>query len=132
MSKIPNFDPTQLPYWNIYEKEGKASTIQAGGTLAGEFTAGLSGGQRKLLLFEIICQRTAQQSDLLLIFDEAFCGVTDDFVPFIIGRLKQLRKKHNIVVRETSTNHTVSLRLKHDSKPSSLLMSRFVDTASDK
>ena len=47
---IPNFDETELPYWVIYVKENKTSTIQVGGTMAGEFTAGLSGGQRKLLL----------------------------------------------------------------------------------
>ena len=57
VSHIPNFDPTQLPYWHIYETEGTADTICVGGTLAGEFTAGLSGGQRKLLLFELLCQR---------------------------------------------------------------------------
>ena len=46
-----------MPYWHIYETEGTADTICLGGTLAGEFTAGLSGGQRKLLLFELLCQR---------------------------------------------------------------------------
>jgi hypothetical protein len=44
VSKIPNFDPTALPYWEIYEREGKTAKIQVGGTMAGEFTAGLSGG----------------------------------------------------------------------------------------
>ena len=58
MTDIPNFDPTQLPFWDIYEREKTAATIQVGGTLGGEFTAGLSGGQRKLLLFELIYQRT--------------------------------------------------------------------------
>jgi hypothetical protein len=48
---MPNFDPLQLPYWNTYKCEGKADTIKVGGTMAGEFTVGLSGGQRKLLLF---------------------------------------------------------------------------------
>jgi hypothetical protein len=38
VSKIPNFDPTKLPYWDIYEKEGKAESIKVGGTMAGEFT----------------------------------------------------------------------------------------------
>lgn len=98
VSKIPNFDPTRLPYWDIYVREGKASTIKVGGTMAGEFTAGLSGGQRKLLLFELICQRTASQSDLLIALDEPFAGVTDDFVPFIVERLDEMRKKHNIVL----------------------------------
>jgi hypothetical protein len=54
VTSIPNFDPTRLPYWEIYEKEGTAAKIKVGGTMAGEFTAGLSGGQRKLLLFELI------------------------------------------------------------------------------
>jgi ABC-type nitrate/sulfonate/bicarbonate transport system ATPase subunit len=76
VSKIPNFDPTSLPFWKIYEHEGKAGIIQVGGTMAGEFTAGLSGGQRKLLLFELIYQRTMNQKQLLLVFDEPFAGVT--------------------------------------------------------
>jgi len=98
VSKIPNFDPTGLPYWGIYEKEGSASTIKVGGTMAGEFTAGLSGGQRKLLLFELVYQRFQSQSDLLLVLDEPFAGVTDDFVPFIVDRLNKLREHHNILL----------------------------------
>ena len=74
VSKIPKFDPTKLPYWDIYVNENKASTIKVGGTMAGEFTAGLSGGQRKLLLFELIYQRTKSQMNLLLILDEPFAG----------------------------------------------------------
>jgi len=57
VSKIPKFDPTRLPYWDIYEKEGAALTIKIGGMMAGEFTAGLSGGQQKLLFFEIVTQQ---------------------------------------------------------------------------
>jgi hypothetical protein len=38
VSKIPNFDPTKLPFWDIYEREGTAATIKVGGTMAGEFT----------------------------------------------------------------------------------------------
>jgi GTPase SAR1 family protein len=38
VNKIPNFDPTKLPFWDVYEREGTASTIQVGGTMAGEFT----------------------------------------------------------------------------------------------
>ena len=62
------------------------------------FAAGLSGGQRKLLLFELIYQRTANQSDLLLVLDEPFAGVTDDFVPWIVDRLNKMSKNHNIVL----------------------------------
>jgi hypothetical protein len=98
VSKIPNFDPTDLPFWEIYENEGVADHIKAGGTLAGKFTQGLSGGQRKLLLFELVCQRTRNQKDLLIALDEPFSGVTDDFVPFIKDRLHDLKKKHNIVL----------------------------------
>jgi len=68
--------------------------------MAGEFTAGLSGGQRKLLLFELIYQRTLKenQSDLLIVLDEPFCGVTDDFVPFILQRLTDMKKRHNVLL----------------------------------
>lgn len=97
-SRIPNFDPTRLPYWDIYQREGTAEAIKVGGTMAGQFTAGLSGGQRKLLLFELICQRTAGQSELLIVLDEPFAGVTDDFVPFIVERLNEMRKKHNVLL----------------------------------
>jgi hypothetical protein len=37
VSKIPEYDPTGLPFWNIYIKEGKSRTIRVGGTLAGNF-----------------------------------------------------------------------------------------------
>jgi hypothetical protein len=135
VTKIPNFYPSRLPYWNVYVQEATAATV--GGTMAGQFTgmyapsllhqyssrpnavgnfsirvltsflllppmlthtAGLSGGQRKLLLFELICQRTTNHSNLLLVFDEPFAGVTDDFVPFIVQRLNALRSKHNVLL----------------------------------
>ena len=76
VSAIPNFDPTKLPYWDIYMTEKKAHNIIVGGTIAGQFMAGLSGGQRKLLLFELIFQRTLQQDNLLIVLDEPFAGVT--------------------------------------------------------
>jgi len=94
--KIPRFDPTALPYWNIYVKENPKILI--GGTMAGEFTAGLSGGQRKLLLFELIFQRIKDSKDLLICLDEPFAGVTDDFVPFIVDRLNKMRETHNILL----------------------------------
>jgi len=95
---IPNFDPTQLPYWDIYQREGTADKIKIGGTMAGEFTAGLSGGQRKLMMFELVRQRVAAQTDLLICLDEPFAGVTDDFVPYMVKRLNEMREKHNIVL----------------------------------
>jgi hypothetical protein len=98
VTKIPSFDPTVLPFWDIYEREGTADGIKVGGTMAGEFTSGLSGGQRKLLLFELIHQRTKNQSELLIVLDEPFAGVTDDFVPFIVDRLNEMRKTHNILL----------------------------------
>lgn len=108
VSQIPNFNPTELPFWDIYEREEKDTSIKVGGTMAGEFTAGLSGGQRKLLLFELIYQRTANQSDLLLVFDEPFAGVTDDFVPWIVSRLNEMRKKHNILL--VTNDHVDALK----------------------
>jgi ABC-type nitrate/sulfonate/bicarbonate transport system ATPase subunit len=108
VSKIPNFDPTQLPFWDIYVQEGKADTIPVGGTMAGTFTPGLSGGQRKLLLFELIYQRTAAQRDLLLVLDEPFAGVTDDFVPWIIARLQLMNQRHNILL--VTNDHVETLK----------------------
>ena len=98
VANIPSFDPAQLPYWNIICKEGREKTITIGGTIAGRFMAGLSGGQRKLLLFELIYQRTKDQSGLLIALDEPFAGVTDEFVPFIVERLIRMREKHNLIV----------------------------------
>lgn len=66
--------------------------------MAGEFTAGLSGGQRKMLMFEMIYQRTLKQEDLLIVLDEPFAGVTDDFVPYIVERLDKMRQQHNILL----------------------------------
>jgi ABC-type lipoprotein export system ATPase subunit len=114
VSKIPHFDPAGLPYWDIYEREGKAASIQVGGTMAGEFTAGLSGGQRKLLLFELIFQRTEAQSDLLIVLDEPFAGVTDDFVPFIVKRLNQMREHHNLLI--VTNDHVETLTKLADNK----------------
>ena len=98
VTSIPIFDPTKLPYWETYQHEGVADTILVGGSLAGKFTAGLSGGQRKILLFELIYQRTLHQRDLLICLDEPFSGVTDDFVPFIQDRLEKMRQRHNILL----------------------------------
>eukprot|EP00977_Amphora_coffeiformis_P013134 scaffold3396_cov176-Amphora_coffeaeformis.AAC.7 len=109
VSKIPHFDPTQLPFWDTYVREGNADTVAAGGTMAGKFTAGLSGGQRKLLLFELVVQRVAQQSNNLLIcLDEPFAGVTDDFVPFVVQRLETLRKRHTILL--VTNDHVEALK----------------------
>jgi ABC-type lipoprotein export system ATPase subunit len=110
VSKIPNFDPTRLPYWSLYTSKDNESynpKIKIGGTMAGEFTAGLSGGQRKMMLFELVCQRTQAQSDLLICLDEPFAGVTDDFVPWIIERLNELRKKHNVLL--VTNDHVAAL-----------------------
>jgi hypothetical protein len=83
-----------------------------GGTIAGQFMAGLSGGQRKLLLFELIFQRTANQESLLIVLDEPFAGVTDDFIPFIVKRLNEMRKKHNILL--VTNDHVDTLKAMAD------------------
>ena len=74
--------------------------------------AGLSGGQRKILLFELISQRTVLQENLLIILDEPFAGVTDDFVPFIVGRLNEMRVKHNVLL--VTNDHVETLKLMAD------------------
>jgi hypothetical protein len=82
-------------YWYVWQQTGKKCRTTLDPRLALTvpiavcFTAGINGGQRKLLLFELICQRTADQSNLLLVFDEPFACVTDDFVPFIVDRLNE-------------------------------------------
>jgi len=108
VTAIPNFDPTKLPYWETYVREKKDKSIIVGGTIAGQFMAGLSGGQRKLLLFELIFQRTANQDSLLIVLDEPFAGVTDDFIPFIVKRLNEMRKKHNILL--VTNDHVDTLK----------------------
>jgi hypothetical protein len=109
ITHIPHFDPTKLPFWDIYVNEGTSSDIVAGGTMAGQFTAGLSGGQRKILLFELIVQRASQSGQqLLIVLDEPFAGVTDDFVPWIVKRLDYLRnQQHNIVL--VTNDHVYTL-----------------------
>jgi len=124
VKKIPRFDPTQLPYWKLYsDKELKESGgkknesynpgVKIGGTMAGEFTAGLSGGQRKMMLFELVRQRVSAQSDLLIVLDEPFAGVTDDFVPYIMERLDEMRIKHNILL--VTNDHVAALTKMADS-----------------
>lgn len=92
----------------MYVKKKMDKSIIVGGTIAGQFMAGLSGGQRKLLLFELIFQRTAAQENLLIVLDEPFAGVTDDFVPFIVGRLNEMRKNHNILL--VTNDHVETLK----------------------
>jgi len=126
VKNIPKFDPHQLPYWNLYSDkvlkeaaaEGKKNEsynpgVMIGGTMAGEFTAGLSGGQRKMMLFELVRQRTSTQSELLIVLDEPFAGVTDDFVPYIMERLDEMRLKHNILL--VTNDHVAALTKMADS-----------------
>ncbi|KAL7563047.1 hypothetical protein ACA910_007137 [Epithemia clementina (nom. ined.)] len=129
VSKIPNFDPTKLPFWEVYVGEHTAETIKVGGTMAGEFTAGLSGGQRKLLLFELICQRTTDHADLLIALDEPFAGVTDDFVPFIVDRLYRLRQRHNVVL--VTNDHVDTLTKMSDNTITISVMDRGVVKVND-
>jgi len=113
--KVPSFDCTKLPYWSLYNDktiQGKKNlsynpNVHIGGTMAGEFLPGLSGGQRKMMLFELVVQRTAGSSLLLILFDEPFAGVTDDFVPFIVERLGVLRQKHNVLL--VTNDHVTTL-----------------------
>ena len=122
--QIPAFDPSQLPFWKLYSDEtldggsgGKNASynpnIKIGGTMGGAFTAGLSGGQRKMMIFELVRQRTRTQSELLIVLDEPFTGVTDDFVPYIMERLDEMRLKHNILL--VTNDHVAALTTMADS-----------------
>jgi len=95
VSQIPNFDPAKLPFWDMYDQN-----ILVGGTVAGKTVTGLSGGQRRLLLFEIIYQRCYKKKEpLLILFDEPFSGVTDDYLEgFVLPRLRLLKYEHNIIL----------------------------------
>ena len=68
--KIPNFESSRLPYWDLYVKktlEGGAKNasynpaIKIGGTMAGKFTAGLSGG--RINRFNILKQSKDYDAD---------------------------------------------------------------------
>jgi hypothetical protein len=80
--------------------------------MAGEFTAGFSGGQRKMLLFELIYQRTKHLSDLLICLDEPFAGVTDDFLPYLKQRVEDIRKRHNLLL--VTNDHIAALTAQSD------------------
>lgn len=110
VNQIPNFYPSQLPFWETYLKE--QPNVKVGGTMAGEFTAGLSGGQRKMLLFELIYQRTKDHSGLLICLDEPFAGVTDDFLPYLSKRVEEIRTKHNLLL--VTNDHVSTLTSQAD------------------
>ena len=92
----------------MYVKENKAKSIIVCGTIGGQFMAGLSGGQRKLLLFQLIFQRISTQKNLLVVLDEPFAGVTDDFVPYIMERLNMMSIEHNILL--VTNDHVETLK----------------------
>lgn len=104
---IPDFDPSSLPFWGLYESEGLASSVKVGGLLGGEYIAGLTLGQHKILLLEMLCQHTLSQRKLSIALDEPFEGVSDDHVPFLVDRLNRLREKHNILL--TTCDHIKTL-----------------------
>jgi hypothetical protein len=69
VSKIPNFNPKGLPYWDICEREGKH---HSGWRHNGRGIYGwtISGGQSELLLFELNIQHVKSQKDLFICLDE--------------------------------------------------------------
>ena len=128
VNKIPNFDPTQLPFWDIYMRENP--NVKIGGTMAGQFTPGLSGGQRKMLLFELIYQRTKNYSDLLICLDEPFAGVTDDFLSYLTGRCDEIRKNHNLLL--VTNDHVGSLTSQADNVLKVSVVNRDIVKINDK
>ena len=106
VAKIPRFDPTALPYWDIYEKEIHMYALapQWRASSRQDYLAA------KLLLFEMIYQRTQSSADLLMCVDEPVDGVTDDFVPFITSRLVEMSKQHNVLLVTNDYIYTSSLK----------------------
>ena len=47
-------------------------------------------------------------NDLLLCLDEPFAGVTDDFVPYLKGRLEDMAKRHNVLL--VTNDHVDAMR----------------------
>ena len=45
---------------------------------------------------------------ILIILEEPFAGVTDDFVSFIVGHLNKMRKKHNLLL--VTNDHVDTLK----------------------
>jgi ABC-type Mn2+/Zn2+ transport system ATPase subunit len=53
-------------------------------------------------------QQTAGQSNLLLVLDEPFAGVTMDHVPFFVDRLNDLRERHYVLI--ATSDHAYTLK----------------------
>lgn len=61
------------------------------------------------MFFEIVRQRIADAPrDLLVVFDEPFAGVTDDFVPFIRQRLVEIGRRHNVLLVTNDHVHVLT------------------------
>jgi energy-coupling factor transporter ATP-binding protein EcfA2 len=101
INDVRNFDPSGLPYT-------ASDTTRVGGTYNGTHIPGLSGGQRKMFIFELIKQRTVDEKDLLIVLDEPFAGVTDQFEGWIIEQLRILQSRHRILV--VTNDHIDAIR----------------------
>jgi ABC-type branched-subunit amino acid transport system ATPase component len=42
------------------------------------------------------------------VLDEPFSGVTDEFVPWIVGRLEEMRQRHNVLI--VTNDHVATLK----------------------
>ena len=60
MCPPPTLFQPLLPIGNT--NESYDPDVKIGDTMAGEFTPGLFGGQRKLMIFELVKQRVANQN----------------------------------------------------------------------
>ncbi|GMH86230.1 hypothetical protein TL16_g10480 [Triparma laevis f. inornata] len=88
VNKIPNFDPSALPFWNLYEEENVNVVVELLVTQK----------QQHTINNKPLTNTSQHNQDLLICLDEPFAGVTDDFVPYLKNRLSSMSQNHNVLL----------------------------------
>jgi hypothetical protein len=103
VQELPDLDISRLPF---EINPGK----RVGGSLAtGVVIPGLSGGQRKMLIFEIVYQRLLVcMEPLLVLMDEPFAGITKNNISFLIDSCVEIKKRHHLFL--VTNDHITELR----------------------
>ena len=68
-----------------------------------------TGGQQKLMFFELIHQSESHMEDVLIVYDKSFAGAPNDLVPFNQYRSEENVQNYNLVghhlSRQSSDQH---------------------------